>query len=75
MSYLTRLAQLQVETIYVFAYIFRYVLLKERNMLMTMEEEYKRQSELFPSPERLEKVCFLLICWMLQIFLLLSQVF
>lgn len=29
-----------------------------------MEGEYKRQSELFPSPERLEKVCFLLICWM-----------
>jgi len=33
-----------------------YVLLKERNMLMTMADEYKRQSELFPSPERLEKV-------------------
>jgi hypothetical protein len=25
-------------------------------MLMTMAEEYKRQGELFPSPERLEKV-------------------
>ncbi|KAI0238324.1 39S ribosomal protein L47, mitochondrial [Lamellibrachia satsuma] len=33
-----------------------YVLLKERNVIMTMEAEYKRQSELFPSPERLEKV-------------------
>lgn len=33
-----------------------YVLLKERNMVMTMEEEYKRQCELFPNPERLEKV-------------------
>ncbi|ESO07381.1 hypothetical protein HELRODRAFT_125085, partial [Helobdella robusta] len=33
-----------------------YVLLKERNMLMTMEAEYNRQCELFPSPERLEKV-------------------
>ena len=38
---------------------YRYVLLKERNMIMTMEEEYKRQGELFPNPERLEKVqCF-----------------
>ena len=35
---------------------YRYVLLKERNMIMTMEEEYKSQSELFPNPERLEKV-------------------
>lgn len=25
-------------------------------MLMTMEEEYRRQAELFPNPERLEKV-------------------
>lgn len=33
-----------------------YVLLKERNMLMTMEEEYTNQKELFPNPERLEKV-------------------
>lgn len=33
-----------------------YVLLKERNMIMTMEEEYKREAELFPNPERLEKV-------------------
>jgi len=38
---------------------YRYVLLKERNMIMTMEEEYKRQAELFPSPERLEKVILL----------------
>jgi len=33
-----------------------YVLLKERNMLMTMAEEYKREVELFPNPDRLEKV-------------------
>ncbi|XP_064642877.1 large ribosomal subunit protein uL29m-like [Lineus longissimus] len=33
-----------------------YVLLKERNMLMTMEAEYTRQKELFPNPERMEKV-------------------
>ncbi|XP_041378068.1 39S ribosomal protein L47, mitochondrial-like [Gigantopelta aegis] len=33
-----------------------YVLLKERNMLMTMEAEYTRQCELFPSPERVDKV-------------------
>jgi hypothetical protein len=28
-------------------------------MLMTMEAEYKRQKELFPNPERMEKVKFL----------------
>ncbi|XP_076451477.1 large ribosomal subunit protein uL29m-like [Babylonia areolata] len=33
-----------------------YVLLKERNMLLTMEHEYRQQSELFPNPERIEKV-------------------
>lgn len=39
-------------------------------MLMTMEEEYKRESELFPSPERLEKVTNI---WMKNVFIL-SQV-
>lgn len=34
----------------------RYVLLKERNRLLTMEEEYRYQHELFPSPERIDKV-------------------
>ncbi|XP_066156144.1 large ribosomal subunit protein uL29m [Euwallacea fornicatus] len=33
-----------------------YVLLKEKNMLLTMEEEAKQQVQLFPSPERLDKV-------------------
>ena len=33
-----------------------YVLLKERNRLLTMEEEYRHQHELFPSPERVDKV-------------------
>lgn len=33
-----------------------YVLLKERNMLMTMEEAAKRETELFPNPERIDKV-------------------
>ncbi|KAL1116769.1 hypothetical protein AAG570_005241 [Ranatra chinensis] len=33
-----------------------FVLLKERNMLMTMEHEYKQKFEPFPSPERLDKV-------------------
>ncbi|CAH0558195.1 unnamed protein product [Brassicogethes aeneus] len=33
-----------------------YVLLKERNMLLTMEEECKKETRLFPSPERLDKV-------------------
>ncbi|XP_005184837.1 large ribosomal subunit protein uL29m [Musca domestica] len=33
-----------------------YVLLKERNMLLTMEHECNEKMELFPSPERLDKV-------------------
>ncbi|KAM7541092.1 hypothetical protein Aperf_G00000022474 [Anoplocephala perfoliata] len=33
-----------------------YVLLKERNMLMTMEEEHWRRLERMPNPERFEKV-------------------
>lgn len=33
-----------------------YVLLKERNMLMTMEHESEIEHELFPNPERLDKV-------------------
>lgn len=33
-----------------------YVLLKERNMLLTMEEDAKTECRLFPSPERLDKV-------------------
>ncbi|XP_007422846.1 39S ribosomal protein L47, mitochondrial [Python bivittatus] len=33
-----------------------YVLLKERNMLLTLEQEAKRQALPMPSPERLEKV-------------------
>lgn len=33
-----------------------FILLKERNMLLTMEHECERQVELFPSPERLDKV-------------------
>lgn len=33
-----------------------FVLLKERNMLMTMEHECKKEMELFPSPERVDKV-------------------
>uniref|UniRef100_A0A182MH82 Large ribosomal subunit protein uL29m n=1 Tax=Anopheles culicifacies TaxID=139723 RepID=A0A182MH82_9DIPT len=33
-----------------------FVLLKERNMLLTMEQECKEKMELFPSPERLDKV-------------------
>ncbi|XP_078050461.1 mitochondrial ribosomal protein L47 isoform X2 [Augochlora pura] len=34
----------------------RYILLKERNMLLTMEEVYKRKYEYFPNPERIDKV-------------------
>ncbi|CAH0728894.1 unnamed protein product, partial [Brenthis ino] len=33
-----------------------YILLKERNMLYTMEEECKDQVRLFPNPERIDKV-------------------
>lgn len=33
-----------------------FVLLKERNMLMTMEEACKEVCEIFPNPERLDKV-------------------
>lgn len=33
-----------------------YVLLKERNMLLTMEEECKRETRMFPSPERIDKI-------------------
>lgn len=33
-----------------------FVLLKERNMLLTMEHECDTEYELFPSPERLDKV-------------------
>ncbi|KAH8295153.1 hypothetical protein KR018_008007, partial [Drosophila ironensis] len=33
-----------------------YVLLKERNMLFTMEHECNEQMEIFPNPERIDKV-------------------
>lgn len=33
-----------------------FVLLKEKNMLLTMEAECKDKVELFPSPERIDKV-------------------
>lgn len=33
-----------------------YILLKEYNMLLTMEHECKERFELFPSPERIDKV-------------------
>ncbi|KAF5281279.1 hypothetical protein FQA39_LY05165 [Lamprigera yunnana] len=33
-----------------------YVLLKEKNMLLTMEHEYNEKCNLFPNPERLDKV-------------------
>lgn len=35
-----------------------YVLLKERNMLKTMEHEALEVYELFPNPERIDKVIF-----------------
>lgn len=33
-----------------------FVLHKERNMLLTMEEAYQKECESFPSPERIAKV-------------------
>ena len=33
-----------------------YILHKERNMLLTMEEYYKKEAEPLPSPERISKV-------------------
>ena len=33
-----------------------YILLKERNMLLTMEEAYKVEALEMPNPERLDKV-------------------
>lgn len=36
--------------------IVRFVLLKERNMLMTMDHASKVEYELFPNPERRDKV-------------------
>jgi len=42
-----------------FVYTFRFVLLKERNMLLTMEYECKTNYELFPNPERIDKVILL----------------
>lgn len=33
-----------------------FILLKERNMLLTMEHECNDKTELFPSPERIDKV-------------------
>lgn len=39
-----------------------YILLKERNMLKTMEHECDEKYELFPNPERVDKVseeCFI----------------
>uniref|UniRef100_A0A023G7F4 Large ribosomal subunit protein uL29m n=2 Tax=Amblyomma triste TaxID=251400 RepID=A0A023G7F4_AMBTT len=33
-----------------------YILLKEKNMLLTMEEAAKKEVELFPNPERIDKV-------------------
>ncbi|KAF0042092.1 hypothetical protein F2P81_005624 [Scophthalmus maximus] len=37
-------------------HVYRYVLLKEKNMLLTLEQEARRQRVQMPSPERLRKV-------------------
>jgi hypothetical protein len=46
---------LLVTLLFMFMFV-RFVLLKERNMLLTMEHECKEQAELFPNPERIDKV-------------------
>lgn len=46
--------QTQILNKYMLSY--RYVLLKERNMLMTLKHEAKRQSFPMPSPTRTHKV-------------------
>ena len=38
----------------------RYILLKEKNMLLTMEHEAKRECNFFPNPERIDKVSVIL---------------
>ncbi len=39
-----------------FLYMYRYVLLKERNMLLTLKHEAKRAGFVMPGPERAWKV-------------------
>ena len=41
---------------YLGKFVFRFVLLKERNMLLTMEEAYKQETEIMPNQERIDKV-------------------
>lgn len=60
-----RLIRLQSINIYNLLYLtlwfyLRYVLLKEKNMLLTIAQEAKRQAVQMPSPERLRKVCAVL---------------
>ena len=38
---------------------FRYILLKERNMLLTMEHAYKEAVQPMPNEERIDKVSIL----------------
>ena len=45
-----------------------YILHKERNILLTMEEVYKENFLLFPSPERIAKVRGSLILFILKTF-------
>lgn len=49
-----------------------FVLLKERNMLLTMELECNEKMELFPSPERLDKVCLFDISILLFVLMCLN---
>lgn len=51
--------------VYVYMYIIcvciRYVLLKERNMLMTVKHEARRVGFIMPAPERMWKVLHMIL--------------
>ena len=52
-NYMIRFSQARLQVLFSTS---RYLLLKEKNMLLTIEQEAKRQRVSMPSPERLKKV-------------------
>ena len=57
-----QLSVLSVQIKHLFIVLFRYVLLKERNMLLTLKYEANRQGFIMPAPERLKKVTIQFAC-------------